>query len=300
MTTPRFFGPLRPDAPRVPRIRIFLPGTELGRRFDVIDVLGSGASAVVYAAVERATGRELALKIFRQERLSERAVERLRGEVSAVRGSGSSLLVAVEEIGRSGDALYATMERVRGTTLRRRLEEGPLPVEEAIRVASGVLRALVELHALGVLHRDLKPGNVFLTEDGTVVLADYGLGRPWEREGSEASIDYLAPEQATGGHVDAPSDLYSVGVLLYEMLTGRVPLHGGSSLGTAVAHLRERAPDLCDSRPEAPEWLGRVVARLLAKDPAERYASAAEALEDLRQRRARGARRLRIPERSWL
>src|SRR5512142_1347504 len=129
MAEPRITGPLRPGAPRVPRIRIFLPGTELGRRFDVVDVLGSGASGVVYAAVERATGRELALKIFRQERLSERAVDRLRRELSIVRAAPCPRLLSVEESGRSGDALYATMERVPGTTLRLRLADGPLPVD---------------------------------------------------------------------------------------------------------------------------------------------------------------------------
>jgi hypothetical protein len=159
------------------------------------------------------------------------------------------------------------------------------------------------LHRLGVVHRDVKPGNVLLTPGGDVKLTDFGLARHWEGDESRATeteglvgtIDYLAPEQALGQDVDARTDLYSAGVLLFELLAGEPPLRGGSKLGTIVAHLRQKAPDVRTRRPDVPAWLAAFVARLLEKDPSRRYPTAAAAVADLRAGRVK-----RRQARRWL
>jgi len=289
---------------RAPTVRLFAPGTRIGRRYEVRSVLGTGGSAVVYEAFDRELKRRVALKVLRTDRTSEAALKRFRREVAIARDAAGARLVRVFDIGQAGDTVFLTMELVEGESLRELLSRGPLPPERALRVGSEILRALADLHALGIVHRDVKPGNVLLAGSGEVKLADFGLARHWEgtetrvteTEGLVGTVEYLSPEQALGDLLDARSDLYSFGVVLFEMLAGKVPLRGDSSIGTIVAHIRQEPPDVRKFRPEVPAWLGAVVARLLAKDRERRYGSAADVLGDLEARRARRAPlRLRRP-----
>ncbi|HRY44725.1 MAG TPA: serine/threonine-protein kinase [Thermoanaerobaculia bacterium] len=262
-------------------------------------VLGTGGSAVVYEAFDRELKRSVALKVLRTDRTSEAALKRFRREVAIARDAASPRLVRVFDIGQAGDTVFLTMELVEGESLRELLARGPLLPERATAIAAEVLRALADLHALGIVHRDVKPGNILLSDAGEVKLADFGLARHWE--GSETrvtetealvgTVEYLSPEQALGDLLDARSDLYAVGVVLFEMLAGRVPLRGESAIGTIVAHIRQEPIDVRKLRPEAPAWLSAVVARLLAKDRERRYATAADVLADLEARRARRAPR---------
>jgi len=275
-------------------VRLFAPGTEIGRRYEVRSVLGTGGSAVVYEAFDRELKRRVALKVLRTDRTSEAALKRFRREVAVARDAAGPRLVRVFDIGQAGDTVFLTMELVEGESLRELLQRGPLAPQRAAELAAEVLRALADLHALGIVHRDVKPGNVLLAESGEVKLADFGLARHWEgtetrvteTEGLVGTVEYLSPEQALGDVLDARSDLYAVGVVLFEMLAGKVPLRGDSAIGTIVAHIRQEPPDVRKLRPETPSWLAAVVARLLAKDRERRYAASADVLADLEARRA--------------
>ena len=281
-------------------MRLFAPGTEIGRRYEVRGVLGTGGSAVVYEAFDRELKRPVALKVLRTDRATAASMRRFRQEVAIARDAASPRLVRVFDIGQSGDTVFLTMELVEGESLGELLSRGPLEPARAAAIGAEVLRALADLHGLGIVHRDVKPGNILLAATGEVKLADFGLARHWE--GTETrvtetdalvgTVEYLSPEQALGDLLDARSDLYSVGVVLFEMLAGKVPLRGDSAIGTIVAHIRKEPVDVRKLRPEVPAWLAAIVARLLSKDRERRYATAADVLGDLERRRAtRGPRR---------
>ncbi len=287
-----------------PSVRLFAPGTEIGRRYEVRGVLGMGGSAVVYEAFDRELKRRVALKVLRTDRTSEASLKRFRREVAIARDAAGSRLVRVFDIGQAGGTVFLTMELVEGESLRELLSRGPLAPERVVEIGTEVLHALTELHRLGIVHRDVKPGNILIAATGEVKLADFGLARHWEgtetrvteAEGLVGTVEYLSPEQALGDLLDARSDLYSFGVVLFEMLAGKVPLRGDSAIGTIVAHIRQEPPDVRKLRPQAPAWLAGVVTRLLAKDRERRYATAADVLADLGARKARKApRRLRRP-----
>jgi tRNA A-37 threonylcarbamoyl transferase component Bud32 len=283
-------------APRAPAVRLFVPGTEIGRRYEIRSVLGTGGSASVYAAWDRDLKRLVALKALRHDRMSETALKRFRREVAVARDADSPRLVRVYDVGEAGETVFLTMELVEGESLRQRLSGERLETSEVLRIAREVLQALSDLHRLGIVHRDVKPGNILLGAGGVVKLADFGLARHWdggdtratETEGLVGTMEYLAPEQALGRPVDARTDLYAFGVVLYELLSGSVPFSSESVLGNVVARLREKAPDVRRANPSVPAWLAGVVARALERDPTNRYATAHELLADLEAGRAPG------------
>ncbi|MBW8876351.1 MAG: protein kinase [Acidobacteria bacterium] len=291
-----------PDAPLPASIRILDPGTCLDQRFEIRRVLGFGGYAVVYLAFDRELRREVALKVLRADRMTSGALKRLRREAAVARDAASLRLVRIFDIGVSDAAVYLTMEVVEGESLRERLARGPLPIDEAVRLTLQILEGLRVLHSLGIVHRDVKPGNVLLEPGGGVKLADFGLAlrsasdetRMTVGEGVLGTLEYVSPEQALGEEVDARGDLYSLGVVLYEMLTGELPHAGKSALGAVLGRLRAKAPDVRQLRPEVPFWLASIVAGLLEKDRSRRYPSADAVLADLGRRsllRTRGWRR---------
>ncbi|HVT17785.1 MAG TPA: serine/threonine-protein kinase [Thermoanaerobaculia bacterium] len=270
------------------------PGSVVGGRYEIADRLGGGGFAIVYRALDRELKRAVALKVLRADRLSPDSLHRLRREAALARDVSGEHLVKIFDIGIAAGTVFLTMEVVDGGSLDQRLACGPLAVEEALRITAQVLEGLCTLHAQNFVHRDVKPGNVLLTRGGNVKLSDFGLARQLEGDETRLTHDdsllgtfqYLSPEQALGEEVDPRSDLYSLGVMLFEMLTGRLPHEGRSPLGTLLGHLREEAPDVRRFRPELPSWLAALVRRLLARRPGARYPSAAAALADLTARRA--------------
>ena len=291
--------PRSPLADESPGIRLFAPGTALSSRFEIRSIRGVGGSAVVYSAFDRELKQTVALKVLRADRTSPAALLRMKREVAVARQAASPRLVRVFDIDTSGESVFLTMEDVPGGSLKERLAAGLLPLEETLRIAGEVLEGLAVLHGLGIVHRDVKPGNVLLDAAGAVRLADFGLARRLEIDETRATsmdavvgtVEYLSPEQALGHDLDGRSDLYSFGVTLFEMLTGGVPFRRDSAISTALAHVRDAAPRLRSVCADAPAWLDAFVARLLSKAPEERYATAEAALADLSARKAGGVRR---------
>src|SRR5262249_1072855 len=188
--------------------------------------------------------------------------------LAAARLAAPPLLARVLETGEVRDMLTVTLEDVPGESLAHRFSQGRLETGEAMRIAAEVLRALSALHALGIVHRNLKPATVPAPPDGAAVVPDWGLARRWEAvvagDAKDGALDYVSPEQALGKDLDERSDLYSFGALLFEMLTGRPPFEASRPIGLLRAHLKDRPPDvrLLDAR--LPAWLAAVTERLLA------------------------------------
>ncbi|HYC92517.1 MAG TPA: protein kinase [Thermoanaerobaculia bacterium] len=289
-------GPLDPrDATPLP----LEPGDVVAERYEVLRLLGSGGSAYVYAVRDRRIGDEIALKLLR----GDVDVARSRREAEFARGSSSSRLVRAFDLVEADGLVFLTMELVPGGSLRDRLRREPLPVDEVIRLAGEILEALADLHALDIVHRDLKPGNLLLTADGHLKLSDFGIARRWTDEESRltvtgatlGTIDYLSPEQAIGEDVDPRSDLYSFGVLLYEMLTGHLPFEAPSKVAAIGMRLQRRPADVRTLRRDTPRWLAAIVARLLQTKREDRYPSAQAVLRDLRRRRVGVGRPWMLP-----
>lgn len=277
-------------------------GEVFAGRYRIEGLLGAGGYAIVYRAHDLDLGRAVALKVLRQERCSPKAVERLRREVNLARRVTNRHVVRIYDIGSDRDTPYLTMELIEGTTLRRMIELGPQTIEETIQIAVQLLESLSALHGLGIIHRDVKPENVLLQmtshteacpKPPLVKLGDLGLARELQAESRSltgdsliGTADYLSPEQVAGGSVDHRTDLFSLGVVLFVMLTGRRPFEAGSNLGAIIERLKTRAPDPRSLRPEIPPWLSRVVLRLLEKDPCDRYPDARTVERELRSGRS--------------
>jgi tRNA A-37 threonylcarbamoyl transferase component Bud32/tetratricopeptide (TPR) repeat protein len=284
---------LAPEVIGLSHIRILSPGCEVGERYEVLRVLGIGGTGVVYAVFDRALRRTVALKVLRSDRMSETALKRFRREVAIARDVQSDHLVRVFDMAQSADSIYLTMECIQGRSLAQRLEDGALSIHEAVRVGTQILEALQALHDIGIVHRDIKPSNVMLTPEGLVKLTDFGLARridsetrATESESVVGTYEYVSPEQALGNEIDARSDLYSFGILLFECLAGDVPLRSGSSLGTVIAHISKPIPNVRSRRKDVPRWLARIVQRLLQKQPSDRYQTAGQVLRYFASRRS--------------
>ncbi|GLC27780.1 bifunctional serine/threonine-protein kinase/formylglycine-generating enzyme family protein [Roseisolibacter agri] len=278
-----------------------LVGRAVGR-YRILSRIGRGGMGTVYRAHDTRLARDVALK-FLPPHLGAQldARERLLVEARAAAALEHANVCVVHEIGETDDARpFIAMALYEGETLKQRLARGRLTVDEATDVAVQIARGLAAAHARGIVHRDVKPGNVMLTPEGTVRLLDFGLAKVTDvsltRPGATpGTIAYMSPEQARGDAVDQRTDLWSLGVVLHEMLTGARPFRGGSDAALLHAILHAPPEPIAARRPETPERLVRVVERLLRKDPRERYGSAAELLADLAGRPSRAVgRRVRI------
>jgi serine/threonine-protein kinase len=247
--------------------------------------------AAVFLGTDLVLGRKVAIKILSPQFASDqRFVARFRREAKAAAGLNHANVVSVFDTGAEGNVHYIVMEYVEGPTLEAILrEEGPLTVARSLRIAECVCRGLTAAHAQGLVHRDVTPGNLILDPRGLVKVADFGIARPLDdaatltATGVIGTAAYLSPEQAQGLPVDARSDLYSLGCLLYEMLAGRPPFDGESAVAVAFKHVHEEPVPLTEVNPAIPPALEALVMRALTKAPQDRQESAAALADDLRR-----------------
>ncbi len=266
-----------------------LVGRTLNDRYEILERLGGGGMAVVFKARDTRLGRPVSIKVLRdQYTMDADFLSRFRREAQAVASLSHPNIVSIHDVGQDGDVHYLVMEYVEGETLKEKIaRERPLPPAVAVDITLQILEALEHAHQRRVIHRDIKPHNIMITPDGQVKVTDFGVARAdggtIVHTGSiVGSAHYFSPEQARGGHVDARSDLYSLGVVLFEMLSGRLPFDGENPLSVALKHVQEQPPSARALQPSVPPALDRIVSRALAKDPARRYASVAEFRADLR------------------
>jgi beta-lactam-binding protein with PASTA domain len=252
-------------------------------RYRILNRIGSGGMADVYCAEDTHLGRQVALKVLhRRFAQDQEFVERFRREASAAAGLQHPNVVNVYDRGSHDSTYYIAMELLAGRTLKDLIKsEAPLDQERSIDIGVQILRAAGFAHKRGVIHRDFKPHNVMIGASDNVKVTDFGIARAGASEMTETgsimgTAQYLSPEQAQGHGVTAASDIYSIGIILYEMLGGRVPFEGESAVSIALKHLSEPAPRLALVRPDIHPALEAAVMRALAKNPADRYANADE------------------------
>ncbi len=252
-------------------------------RYRIVRKLGSGGMADVYLAEDEELGRRVAIKILNDRHANDESfVERFRREAKNAAGLSHPNIVSIYDRGEAEGTYYIAMEYLEGRSLKELVvARGPLPIGDAIEFTRQVLAALRFAHRKGVVHRDIKPHNVMADADGRLKVTDFGIARAGVSQMTEAgsiigTAQYLSPEQARGAAVDQRSDLYSVGIVLYETLTGTVPFTGDSPVEIAMRHLSDtpRPPSL--ERPEIPPDLDMVVLRALAKNPDDRFQTAEE------------------------
>jgi beta-lactam-binding protein with PASTA domain/predicted Ser/Thr protein kinase len=273
--------PARRTGRRVPQV--------LAKRYEIVRRVGVGGMADVYLAEDTQLGREVAIKILHPQYAGDDSfVERFRREAMSAAKLQHPNIVQIYDSGKDGDFNFIVMEYVEGKSLKDHLaDEGPLEIGDATRIARDVLAALAYAHRTGLVHRDIKPGNILLSEEGKVQVTDFGIARA--EAGSTmtqtgtilGTAYYLSPEQAQGLPLDGRSDIYSLGVVLYETLTGRRPFEGDSPVSIAYKHVREMARPPSHHREDIPRPLEAIVLNSLAKRPEDRYSSAALMARDL-------------------
>src|SRR3981081_544789 len=260
-----------------------LLGTTLNGRYLLEARIGTGGMSTVYRAFDETLQRQVAIKLMNREVTSASdQLERFRREARAVAQLSHPAIVGVIDAGEDEGRPYIVFEYVEGETLKGGIGgRGRLPIAEAVAYAIEIARALGAAHARHIVHRDVKPQNVLIDEEGSAKVTDFGIARTLDEEGLTAdgrvlgTTDYVSPEQALGQRVTGQSDLYSLGIVLFEMLTGDVPFKGDNQVAVAMKHVREDVPDVQTLRPELSAATAAVLDRAVSKDVSRRYADAA-------------------------
>lgn len=265
-------------------------GTVLSSRYRLKAKLGSGGMSTVYLARDETLDRAVAVKVMHREMTEQpEQQERFRREARAVAKLSHPNVVAVIDAGEDGGYPYIVFEYVEGENLKQRIKRlGPLDPQEALAYAIEIASGLAVAHDRRMVHRDVKPQNVLIDAEGRAKVTDFGIARQLEQHGVTdtgrvlGTTDYVSPEQAMGQGVDPRSDVYSLGVVLFEMLTGEVPFSADTQVGVAMKHVNEELPDVQRRRPELSAATALTIERATSKDPAKRYTSVAEMIDDLR------------------
>ncbi|MFO7322767.1 MAG: protein kinase [Chloroflexota bacterium] len=254
--------------------------TVLNNRYRLTAQQGSGGMAVIYKAIDQALGRTVAVKILRPSLTDDPAfLARFRNEARSVANLTHPNIVTVHDVGNDGPTHYIVMEFVEGQDLKRIIRaEGALGVDRALNLAIQICAGIGFAHRAGLVHADVKPQNILVTRDDTVKVTDFGIAQaltdtqPGEKQSVVwGSPHYFAPEQARGERPTPASDVYSIGIVLFEMLTGRLPYSGANQQELALAHIRDRIPHVTEFNPEVPEALSSIVYKVMGKEPSTRY-----------------------------
>lgn len=265
------------------------PGMILSERYEVIDKVGSGGMADVYEARDLRLNRNVAIKVLKQEYSNDaKFVAKFRGEAQSVAGLSHPNIVNVYDVEDDENLHYIVMELVEGITLKKFIEKkGRLEINEAIGIGIQIAQGIEEAHKNNIIHRDIKPQNIIISKEGKVKVTDFGIAKAATSNtitsNAMGSVHYISPEQARGGYSDEKSDIYSLGVTIYEMLCGKVPFQGESTVSVAFAHVHEEAPKLNEMDETIPRSLSRIVQKCMQKKPDMRYENAAALIMDLRR-----------------
>ena len=268
-----------------------LEGKVLGDRYEIIEKIGSGGMATVYKATDKVLKRYVAVKILRDEfTTDEEFIKRFEAEAQSAAGLTHANIVSIFDVGIDGNLYYIVMELIQGKTLKEIIveERGPLPWKWSVNVAIQIASALEVAHRNNIIHRDIKPHNIIITEDGIAKVTDFGIAKAVSNSTITAfgttigSVHYFSPEHARGGFTDAKSDLYSLGVVMYEMVTGKVPFDADTPVSVALKHMQEEPVEPIELNPNLPMAVNKIIMKALQKDTTLRYQSATDILRDLR------------------
>ena len=264
-------------------------GMMIGERYEILERIGTGGMSDVYKAKDYKLNRFVAVKVLKQE-FSENAnfVSKFRVEAQAAAGLMHPNIVNVYDVGEEGGIYYIVMELVEGITLKKYIEKkARLSVKEAVSIAIQVSMGLEAAHNNHIIHRDIKPQNIIISKEGKVKVTDFGIAKAATSNTITSnvmgSVHYTSPEQARGGYSDEKSDIYSLGITMFEMLTGRVPFNGETTVAIAIKHIQEEMPSPRDYVPEIPISVEQIVCKCCQKSPDRRYQSMQELIVDLKQ-----------------
>ena len=268
-----------------------LEGKILGSRYEMIQKIGNGGMAIVYKARDIVLNRHIAVKVLRDEfTTDEEFIKRFETEAQSAARLTHPNIVSIYDVGMDNGIYYIVMELIQGKTLKEIIVEegGPLPWKWSVNVAMQIASALEMAHKNNIIHRDIKPHNIIITEDGVAKVTDFGIAKAVSNSTITAfgktigSVHYFSPEHARGGYTDAKSDLYSLGVVMYEMLTGKVPFDADTPVSVALKHMQEEAVEPRTVNPNVPEAVNKIIMKALQKEPVMRYQTATEMLQDLK------------------
>ena len=269
-----------------------LEGMLLGNRYEIIKKIGNGGMATVYKATDKVLKRDVAVKILRDEfTTDEEFIKRFDVEAQSAARLTHPNIVSIYDVGVEDNLHYIVMELIKGKTLKEIIleERGPLPWKWSVNVAIQIASALETAHRNNIIHRDIKPHNIIITEDGIAKVTDFGIAKAVSNSTITAfgttigSVHYFSPEHARGGFTDAKSDLYSLGVVLYEMVTGKVPFDADTPVSVALKHMQEKPEEPVEVNPNVPIAVNNIIMKALQKDTNLRYQTATDMLDDLRK-----------------
>ena len=269
-----------------------LEGKLLGGRYEIVEKIGNGGMATVYKAVDKVLKRNVAVKILRDEfTTDEEFIKRFEVEAQSAARLTHPNIVSIYDVGVEDSLHYIVMELIQGKTLKEIIveERGPLPWKWSVNVAIQIASALETAHKNDIIHRDIKPHNIIITEDGIAKVTDFGIAKAVSNSTITAfgttigSVHYFSPEHARGGFTDAKSDLYSLGVVMYEMVTGKVPFDADTPVSVALKHMQEEPEEPIELNKHVPTAVNKIIMKALQKDTTLRYQSASEMLVDLRK-----------------
>lgn len=265
------------------------PGMYLSDRYEIIDKVGSGGMADVYKARDHKLNRFVAIKILKTEYNNDKTfVQKFRGEAQSAAGLSHPNIVNIYDVGEDEGMHYIIMELIEGITLKRFIErKGKLEIREAIGIGIQIAQGMEVAHANHIIHRDIKPQNIIISREGKVKVTDFGIAKATSSNtitsNAMGSVHYFSPEQARGGYCDEKSDIYSLGVTMYEMISGHVPFEGDNAVSVALLHIQNEAKSLRELDPSVPVSVDKIVQKCMQKKPERRYLTVSELIADLKR-----------------